>query len=87
MKFAGGRAFNFMDKRGGGRAFYGYGSLYPSYPLVYKKALSSDSYVPYYLQSEYKRGGARAWLVKEKRAGGRNFPIFVDESTEKRMIQ
>jgi hypothetical protein len=78
-----------MDKRGGGRAFYGFGSLYPSYPLVYKKALSSDNYVPYYLQQDnYKRGGARSWLVKEmKRAGGRSFPIFVDESTEKRMTQ
>ena len=62
-KRAGGRAFNAMDKRGGGRSFnsffdgYGY-----QYPLVYKKAFSADSYVPYYLQ-ELKRGGGRSWSI------------------------
>jgi hypothetical protein len=84
-----------MDKRAGGRAFYGFGGSYRNYPLIYKKALTSD-YMPSYYLPAYKRAGGRAFSGfvslplededrRQKRAGGRSFPVFLDESAEKRM--
>lgn len=87
FQFLGGRGFNFYDsgfaplsdKRGGGRAFIGYGGgSYLNYPLIYKKALA---YEPYYFQYANKRGGGRAFSgyvneeqdQRQKRAGGRYF--------------
>lgn len=88
-----------MDKRGGGRSFLGGGSMRSFYggsgsgfPFSYEK--KAVEYVPYYMNDQLKRGGARGfnaplhqrWYM-EKRAGGRTFPIEdMDDSKEKRMI-
>jgi hypothetical protein len=80
-----------LDKRGGGRSFYGfYGDS--RFPFSYEK--KAAEYIPYYTDDQLKRGGARAFNAPrvwrpwyEKRAGGRTFPIEdMDDSKEKRMI-
>lgn len=84
-----------MDKRGGGRSFYGGNairSFYGGSPFSYEK--KAVEYIPYYIDGQLKRGGAKqfgsnngAWRQQWKRAGGRTFPIEdMDDSKEKRMI-